>query len=114
MTTDETKQAQDLIDSVATGAGELAPCEAVFPAVESDTEMDAKPSWRTYEERFPWIEWRRPTTLHCPDHPGTTWLGCRFCIGYFGLKASEIDRLPYVFRTHEEFQQHLDKEHGKP
>ena len=39
-------------------------------------------------------------------------IACKICIIMKGLKGSELDKCPYVFKTEEEFFKHLKEEHG--
>jgi guanylate kinase len=39
-------------------------------------------------------------------------IACKICIATKGLKGSELETCGYVFKTEEEFEQHLLKEHN--
>lgn len=51
-----------------------------------------------FEARYPEIEWRTPLRVN------DRYYGCRVCIALFGLKGSDVDKLP---RTHQEWKLHF-------
>lgn len=62
------------------------------------------------ETRFPQIPWRQPTTIRVVglDEPR---FGCRICIARYGLKAREIDVVPYCFKERADHLAHLQAQH---
>lgn len=57
------------------------------------------------EQTFPEIPWREPLPV---TTPGASGLACRFCIALYGLKGSNVGRLP---QTAEEFAEHMEALH---
>jgi hypothetical protein len=54
------------------------------------TEQTPALTDKQLEEQFPEIPWRQPLYVEMPDGDG---LACRFCVGLYGLKGSDVDRL---------------------
>lgn len=52
--------------------------------------------------RYPAIPWRTPILVKRTD--GADGYGCRFCIALYGLKGSDIHRLP---QTIGEWEEHM-------
>lgn len=70
--------------------------------------MMKHPATSPIEQRFPGIPWRQPIAISVGN---TTKLVCRLCIMAYGLKAAEINHIPYAFNTEEEWQDHMQREH---
>lgn len=63
---------------------------------------------RELELTYPEIPWRAALPIHSLAEPHITGLGCRFCIARFGLKGSDIERLP---QTEEAWLAHMARFH---
>ena len=59
-------------------------------------------------ETFPEIKWDEPVKVMVVG-TGERW-ACRLCVATIGLRASEIDRTPFAYRTRAEAEEHL-REH---
>jgi hypothetical protein len=59
-------------------------------------------------QRFPEIAWDEPIKITVGGYE--RWV-CRLCIATHGLKASDIDRVPYAFKTYENAVAHVRGEH---
>lgn len=58
-------------------------------------------------ETYPWIEWDEPVAVSLMGGPEGL-LGCRLCIGRFGLKGSDVEKL---YKTRDEWKAHMRQFH---
>lgn len=58
------------------------------------------------EALYPGIPWREPIAVS-NGWSSTEW-ACRICIGTYGLRGTDIDRLP---QTQDEFEKHMVEFH---
>jgi hypothetical protein len=65
----------------------------------------------TYEQdlmrRYPEILWDKPVKVSV-EGAGERW-ACRLCIAVQGLRASELDRTPFVFRDRAAAKEHVQQ-----
>jgi hypothetical protein len=61
--------------------------------------------------RYPEILWEKPVKVMVVG-TGERW-ACRLCIAVQGLRASELDRTPFVYRDRAEAEEHV-REHANP
>jgi hypothetical protein len=52
---------------------------------------------------YPQLPWREPVVLVVPEL-NTKGLGCRLCIGHYGIAAADVDR---TMKTREDFDVHM-------
>jgi hypothetical protein len=57
--------------------------------------------------RFPWIPWGAPIRVVSTETNEERW-GCRFCIGLYGLRGSDHDKL---WASPAEARDHIDQFH---
>jgi hypothetical protein len=62
--------------------------------------------WTEFEKRYPDIRWREPEEVR--SFSGAAGLGCRICMGRFGLMGYNIQRLP---QTVGQFAKHMEEFH---
>lgn len=60
------------------------------------------------ERNYPEIPWRRALPICSLEQPDVTGFGCRFCIARFGLKGTDVGKLP---QTEEAWLAHMAQFH---
>lgn len=64
------------------------------------------------EKQWPAIAWRAPLLVQRPGD-GEQRLGCRFCLGQFGIKGKDVMTCEYLFDEIVEFEKHMQERHQK-
>lgn len=76
-------------------------------ALEEQIGAELQEAQKKLRETYPYINWDAPVYVKLKD---AEVYGCRYCIGFEGLKPSDVPGMP---ATLDEFRKHMKEVHGR-